>query len=802
MTLELLDIQQSPAQLAEALRAGPAAAAAVRLRALVRAEDRLVTENRVKPYLDKLPKIIAALELSRLAALVGRLPIEDSQRMLFGNYTRIPDQLLREVLANLEPRVAAQLIDAMAVGVDPPREMSRVLARATGTALAAPIRLIHPAAAVRLLREMEPGEQRRVIATGGWVQAARITGLLLAEESRVSDAWADRLLAGLETSDRDKAEHALNLSARTRLDAARRDGVDFEGSSLDLRVRRLELADGSVDVAVAALRGTHPVAAAQSLRPLGAAHAAALLAALARDDADLAADLLEATSPLLLMRRPLADSDPVWRLRECPAAAILEALDVTLPSVRAMLALVSPKLGALFLEHLSEERRPELGRLLAVEQEPGLVFPLEALGVGRGRRTSRRLDCGVRWIRIAEALDTGAVVKPVIVDVLELDLDRVRLSARMSVSAAAALPASLTADIFETYRVQDRRPSAEEFARYGLTQLSRAMHEAGAIAAINGNFYFDYGHYINGVTLGVDIASVPGLYFGDPIGWFVADARELIPPAFNRAAGVVTEDGAFHIDRVFMTALVLPDRQRVTWERLNAPKEAGRLQAYTSLWGYRTEATDSHVDVAVGRGSIVAVAPDGGQVIPLTGFVVSIPRERSDLLSQVAPDRPVIVENNFAVRRGRVMHAMACGPSLVRDGVLDIDFEAEDFGQQDSTVMSFFLPRSVETYEAARSFMAVRDRTLLLGTVSGTAYGFGRSTTSGGMTFGEMAQLCLDLGVEDAYALDGGGSSSLVARHHGDPRILNTPTGGADVQPGEERYINTYWLVHQREEQS
>ncbi len=94
--------------------------------------------------------------------------------------------------------------------------------------------------------------------------------------------------------------------------------------------------------------------------------------------------------------------------------------------------------------------------------------------------------------------------------------------------------------------------------------------------------------------------------------------------------------------------------------------------------------------------------------------------------------------------------------------------------------------------------MAVRDRTLILGTVSGTAYGYGKPELSGGMTFGELAQLCLDLGADNAYALDGGGSSSLVARDHDVVRVLNAPTGGADVGQGEERFINTYWLVFAR----
>jgi exopolysaccharide biosynthesis protein len=87
----------------------------------------------------------------------------------------------------------------------------------------------------------------------------------------------------------------------------------------------------------------------------------------------------------------------------------------------------------------------------------------------------------------------------------------------------------------------------------------------------------------------------------------------------------------------------------------------------------------------------------------------------------------------------------------------------------------------------------------VLGTVSGTAYGFGRSDASAGVTFGELAQMCVDIGLETSYALDGGGSSSVVARDGGHIRVLNAPTGGADVAAGEERFINTYWLIHAKE---
>ncbi len=786
-----------PLELAEQLSAAPVPEASERLLALIRGEERLVRENLLKPYLDKVPKVLTAMAPEQAAAVLERLPAEDVKRALFGNYARVRDSILRTVLGSMSPDRAALLIDAMAVGVDPPREMARVLGGISDGSLGPALAAAHPASMIRLLRAMDRDDQQRVVLASGVAQAARVAGALLDDDNSVSAAWAERLVGALDPTSRRDVERALTVPQRELLERASLERRD-EPSAHALRSEAAKLSDADTDTAADRLLGLHPLAAVQALRLVGARRAAELLTRLARRNAAVAADLLEATSPPLLLRRPLWSGPPSWWLRECPAAPILEALDVDEPAARELLGRIRPERGALFLEHVSERRRSELGTIMLAEEDPGLALSLEAMGVGTGRRATRTLDCGIRWVRINEELDSGDIVKPVIIDLLELDLDRVELAARIATRPQSALPAARIAEIFEDYRSSGRRPGSDEFRRFGLVQLSSAVRDAGAIAAINGNFYFDYGHYINGITLGVDIASVPGLYFGDPIGWFVNDGRELIPPSFNRAAGIVTEDGEFHIDRVFMTGVTLASGTRVAWDALNALKQPGRIHAYNSLWGYRTDAAESHVDVAIARGVVAAVSRAGGQVIPLTGFVLSIPRERSDLLAGLETGLPVTVHNNFPATRGRVLHAMACGPSLVRDGVLDTDFEGEDFGQQDSTVMSFFLPRSVETYEAARSFMAVRDRTLILGSVSGMAYGFGRAAASGGMTFGELAQLCLDLGADRAYALDGGGSSSVVARAGGEPRVLNAPTGGADVGIGEERFINTYWLVYPR----
>jgi exopolysaccharide biosynthesis protein len=58
----------------------------------------------------------------------------------------------------------------------------------------------------------------------------------------------------------------------------------------------------------------------------------------------------------------------------------------------------------------------------------------------------------------------------------------------------------------------------------------------------------------------------------------------------------------------------------------------------------------------------------------------------------------------------------------------------------------------------------------------------GRSEASQGLTLLELADLMRRLGADDAVNLDGGGSSTLVARDAGDRRVTveNVPSDGAE----------------------
>jgi len=520
--------------------------------------------------------------------------------------------------------------------------------------------------------------------------------------------------------------------------------------------------------------------------------AAVKLLSLARRNPQFAAETLRRLKKRVWVRG--ADGEKREEVCSCRAAAIIESFDPGNRDAIALLKALSPDELKEMLRRVSEEKRRALASLLSLGEvgfAPQRYPPCKV----RGRRRSRALPYGMRWIRIEETFETEIGPKPVLIDLLEMEPAGVKLKACRAVTDERLISIAEVEELFGDVRRRDRMPRQELFRRLGLIRLREEVERTGAIAGINGNFYFDYGNYIDARKLGLDLRSIPGLYFGDLVGWFVTDGVELSPPIFNRAALIITEDGRIHIRKVVITHAVIRNR-RITWEAVNRTRSGGKTVLYNSLWGFETEPDPDYVDVSIVKGRVHHIREGGGVRIPLLGFVLSIPREKAkSLLAGIQVGDRIELGNNFPAHLGRVREAMACGPQLVRDGQVDLDFEFEDFGEKDSSVVPFSLTRAVDTFRTARSFVMLANGKLVLGAVSGTYFGSGEPRVSLGMTFGELAQLALDLGAEQAVALDGGGSSSLVARTQGGVRVLNVPTGGADVPEGEERFINTHWLV-------
>jgi len=425
------------------------------------------------------------------------------------------------------------------------------------------------------------------------------------------------------------------------------------------------------------------------------------------------------------------------------------------------------------------------------------------------------LDAGLRWTCMEGQLQTeagsfgelGIEFWPLRVDLLAMHPTRVRLAACRAIGESDLIPVTEVLAQLGPRSRTDERPPGALFDRLGLVCLSEAMASSGAIASINGGFYFDYGHYLDADDLGLDLTAMPGLAFGELAGWFVSGGITDVPPVFNRGALFVTADGQPHIRRVFVGRLRLAERW-ITWDTVNARRSPEQIVLYNTVVGQRTPSNPAVVDVTIARGKVQAISRGGGQPLPLWGAVLSIPQTRADeLLGNLHVGDPATFETDLPAHLGPVVEAMACGPQLVRDGEVELDFDLEHFGQKDTTVLPLSLTRAANFFRAARSFAMLREGQLVLGAVSGTALGSGCPPVSAGMTLGELARLVVSLGGEQAVGLDGGGSSTLVAldkredgEHNSTPRVLNVPNGGSDVPFGEERYINTYWLVFRREE--
>lgn len=791
-------LELEPPELAARLQSMDPHDGARLFQALIEEEQRLSLLNLLKPYRDKVPLVLDRLEVPDIVRVFDHMDDYYIMKALFGNFRVVEEKTRQEILARLRQEKVAALLQRMSIGIDNPKLAAKVLSQLPLDVRCGVAGRTATAAMVRVFAEMGTDAQASILGAVRTDEAVEVVHHMLGRANAVRTARVARVLRRMRADPRRAILAQLEATPRASLQEEL--GRQYRSPLMEMEMKE---AKGVIEglAASEAARRLREVDAAQQtdiLRACEAKTAAAILTLLARQDHGLVADILEAINTKIIVdfKRREGTLQPVEEMYMCPAAGILEALDLSQPeNLKVLQALAQTELEAI-LEKMRGEKRAEIQALLAERGlQAELPVSMQLFAMGRGTRRTVRLEHGLKWTRVEEVLDTGVKQKPVLIDLLEMDPARVTIQACRAITEENAVPITEVARIFGQASRDGKRPDKAIFTRLGLIQLSRVAQQVGAIAAINGNHYFDYGHYMDVTKLGIDPTQSPGLFFGDPVGWFVTDGQEVSPPAFNRAAFVVTEDGRCHLEKVFMTNVTLSNGVTVEWEGMNCPREVGKIILYNSLYGFQTPPGNSHLDVAIAGGRIFDIAKGGEAMMPFTGFVLSIPVERQEaILTGVRVGDPVTIGNNFPAHLGKVEQAMACGPHLVRDGQLDISFQAEDFGEKDSSVMSFSLTRAVETFEAARSFMMLKGGKLIIGTVSGTRLGTGAPAESGGMTFGELAQLCLDLGADHAYALDGGGSSSLVAKMGEEMMVLNIPTGGSDVPKGEERFINTYWL--------
>ncbi|GAA2071874.1 phosphodiester glycosidase family protein [Actinomadura alba] len=230
-------------------------------------------------------------------------------------------------------------------------------------------------------------------------------------------------------------------------------------------------------------------------------------------------------------------------------------------------------------------------------------------------------------------------------------------------------------------------------------------------------------------------------------------------------AGVGTDGLARLADLMIKGTVTVAGAERPLGALNSATVGADGITAFTPQWGpaLRTLIHDPgpYTEVVVSGGKVTAVSdrittapvPDDGLVLLGRGAAAG-------WLADAAPGDDAAL--TFAPQTATPLRmALGSGDVLVRDG------RAIDFPP--STGNDALKPRTA---------IGWRDggRRLLLVTVDGSA------SFSPGLSFDDTAKLMARLGATEAFMLDGGGSSELVARRTGDSgvSVVNTPSDGGE----------------------
>ncbi|MGW1882611.1 phosphodiester glycosidase family protein [Streptomyces sp. NPDC001970] len=308
--------------------------------------------------------------------------------------------------------------------------------------------------------------------------------------------------------------------------------------------------------------------------------------------------------------------------------------------------------------------------------------------------------------------------------------------------------------------------------------LSSLADGSGAAAAVNGDFF------------NITETQHPGVEAtGAPVGPAIAGGRQLkaavpngqrfgpaLPPGTStRDVLGVGSDGRARLGRLALDGSVFTAEGRLPLGGLNQyALPVGSIGAFTSDWGAvsRVRATcgtdtnraapcssDTH-EVTLRRGRVVSVAatPGRGAIAPDTQVLVGRDAGAAQLRGLAVGDR-VTVRHRLVEARSRAPYRFAVGGYPVLRGGAP-------------------LPGLDAVTAAVRTAAGIADgghRLLLLALDGAPEF-------RTGLTIAEVAAVMRDAGSVDAFSLDGGGSSTLVARNAGADAVTvrNHPSGGAE----------------------
>ncbi|SFB27152.1 Calcineurin-like phosphoesterase [Amycolatopsis marina] len=279
------------------------------------------------------------------------------------------------------------------------------------------------------------------------------------------------------------------------------------------------------------------------------------------------------------------------------------------------------------------------------------------------------------------------------------------------------------------------------------TPLSEQAGRAGAVAGVNGDF-FDIN--ATGAPLGV------GLDEGE---------LQTAPAEGHNLTASITKEGTARLAEVFLDATVtLPGGAEVRATNFNGARiPAGGIGVYTPLWGAASRGTavtgaGSVLEVELRDGTVAAVRDSVTEGPIAAGSTLLLARDAgADALAGLSEGDRVGVEYAPRSDAGELAVSVGGNRVLLRDGEIQ---QVDNVATHPRTAVGF-------SADGTKMWLATID---------------GRQADSRGMTELELAQHMKSLGADDALNLDGGGSSTLLAREQGEraTSVHNSPSDGGE----------------------
>ncbi|SFS69919.1 3',5'-cyclic AMP phosphodiesterase CpdA [Streptomyces harbinensis] len=313
---------------------------------------------------------------------------------------------------------------------------------------------------------------------------------------------------------------------------------------------------------------------------------------------------------------------------------------------------------------------------------------------------------------------------------------------------------SLTVDLSAGARVESLAPDDVADAA-PLSDLVRD-HDPGpgraTVAAVNADF-FD----INGTKAPLGPGITGGALRHSASDGAPLDVAAWGPGELGRILEVYAEG-----------SLLLPDGVAEVASYNAARVPAGGIGVYTSGWGTADRAltvtgAGAVTEVLVRDETVVSVSGTAGRDRVPEGASVLLGRDAgARTLAALVPGDTVVLEYGARTGDGSPLPEEAVGGR----GLLVIDGEPQDWEGRPNNAAA---PRTAVGFSRDGGEM-------YLVTVEG------RQPHAGGATLTELAVLLADLGAYTALNLDGGGSTTLLARAPGDsaPRLVNSPSDGVE----------------------